>query len=170
MKNKAVKYSGVLFSLTKEHNIVELSANQLPAIKYLYKNVPNFRLLFESKRIALDTKKQILKNVLASFNELLIEFLGIIIEHNSSKYLMQIIDKYLILAKKELYANEIEITSAENLDEKLKQSLAKQLDCSLKINVDSSMIGGIKLRKGNTIFDNSISFQLNQLKKTLYNM
>ena len=99
MKNKAVKYSGVLFSLTKEHNLVELSANQLPIIKHLYKNEPNFRLLFESKRIALDTKKQILKSVLVSFNILLIEFLGIIIEHNSSKYLIQIIDKYLIWEK-----------------------------------------------------------------------
>ena len=77
---------------------------------------------------------------------------------------------HLILANKELYANEIEITSAESLDEELKQNLAKKLDCSLKINIDSSMIGGIKLRKGNTIFDNSISSQLNQLKKTLYNM
>ena len=170
MKNKTVKYSSVLFSLAKEHNVIDLTANQLAIIKNLFKNEPSFRLLVESKRIILDTKKQILKNVLVSFNKLIIEFLTIIIEQNSSKYLVQIIDRYLVMAKKELSSNEIEITLAENLDEELKQTLMQQLNCTLKVNIDSSIIGGIKLRKGNTIFDNSISSQLNQLKKTLYNM
>ena len=41
-----------------------------------------------------------------------------------------------------------------------------------KINkmLDSKLIGGMKLRIGNKIFDNSISYQINQLKKTLHNM
>ena len=91
-------------------------------------------------------------------------------ENNSSKYLISIIDKFLTLSYIELHANEIEITSAQQLDEELKQFLVRKLNCAPKTTIDSSMIGGLKLRKGNKIFDNSISFQLNQLKKTLYNM
>ena len=32
------------------------------------------------------------------------------------------------------------------------------------------IIGGMKLRVGNNIFDNSINYQINQLKKTLHNV
>ena len=127
-------------------------------------------MLFESKRITTDAKKKILKNVLTSFDNVVVEFLQIIMQNNGSKYLISIIDKFLALSYKELRANEVEITSAQQLDDELKQSLTQQLNCTLKIKIDSSIIGGLKLRKGNKIFDNSISFQLNQLKKTLYNM
>ena len=170
MKNKTSKYSTVLFRLAKQYNIIEQISIQLPIIKHLYKTEPNFKLLFESKRITMDDKNQILKNVLISFDNIVVEFLQIIVENNSSKYLISIIDKFLTLSYHELHANEIEITSAQQLDEELKQSLAQKLNCTLKTTIDSSMIGGLKLRKGNKIFDNSISFQLNQLKKTLYNM
>ena len=50
------------------------------------------------------------------------------------------------------------------------QLLSQALNCNLKMTVDSSIIGGMRLRQGNKIFDNSISYQLNQLKKTLYNL
>ena len=40
----------------------------------------------------------------------------------------------------------------------------------IKTNTDPDIIGGIKLRIGNKIFDNSINYQINKLKKTLHNM
>ena len=45
----------------------------------------------------------------------------------------------------------------------------KEMDY-INVKEDLEIIGGIKLRIGNKIFDNSISYQINQLKKTLHNM
>ena len=52
------------------------------------------------------------------------------------------------------------------------QSLYNKLNSNPAINVveQPEIIGGIKLRIGNTIFDNSIGYQINELKKTLHNM
>ena len=50
--------------------------------------------LNESKRIASDTKQTILKNVLNTFENVVVEFLCILIDQKLSKYLIQIIDNY----------------------------------------------------------------------------
>ena len=98
------------------------------------------------------------------------EFLCIIIDQKSSKYLIQIIDKFINLSHKVQHAHEVEIITVDQLDENLINELSYKLNCTIKTTIDKSMIGGMKLRKGNTIFDNSISFQINNLKKTLYNV
>ena len=168
--NKISTYSNTLFNIANENNLLKNITLELGKIKYLYKTVPNFRLLFESKRINSETKQTILKNVLSSFENIIVEFLCIIIDQKSSKRLIQIIDKFIKLSRKAQHAHEVEIITADQLDENLINELSNKLNCTIKTTIDKSMIGGMKLRKGNTIFDKSISFQINNLKKTLYNV
>ena len=168
--NKISTYSNTLFNIASENNLLDQINLDLGKIKYLYKTEPNFRLLFESKRINSETKQTILKNVLTTFENVIVEFLCILIDQKCSKYLIQIINKFIKLSNKARHANEVEIITADQLDEGLINELSKKLNCTVKTTIDKSMIGGIKLRKGNKIFDNSISFQLNNLKKTLYNV
>ena len=170
MKSRINKYPNTLFDLAKQNGMLDEITRQLGQIKYLYKNEPTFKLLFETKRINQEQKKQILKNVLLGFTPLVSKFLSILIDNKMSKNLIGIINKFLSLSKKELYANEIEVITVDHLDENLINELSNKLNCTVKTTIDKSMIGGIKLRKGNKIFDNSISFQLNNLKKTLYNV
>ena len=56
--------------------------------------------------------------------------------------------------------------------EYISQTICNKLNSNPKINIktDPNIIGGIKLRVGNKIFDNSVSYQIKQLKKTLHNM
>ena len=92
--NKISIYSNTLFHIANENNLLKNITLELGKIKYLYKTVPNFRLLFESKRIDSEIKQTILKNVLSSFDNVIVEFLCIIIDQKSSKRLIQIIDKF----------------------------------------------------------------------------
>jgi len=72
--------------------------------------------------------------------------------------------------------NKVDIITATKLGEEELNSLSQKIDGILKnspsVNniTDPKIIGGIKLRVGNNIFDNSVSYQINQLKKTLHNM
>ena len=169
MNSKVAKYSNILFTLSNKLFLLDKVNSQMTIIKNLYKKEPNFRLLVETKRINSETKQNIIKQIFKGFENVVIEFLCIIIQQKYSLYLINIINKFLILANKELSANKIEIIVAKPLDEVTTQSLTKRLNHSINVTVDPSMIGGIKLRQGNKIFDNSISYQLNNLKKTLYN-
>ena len=169
MNSKVAKYSNILYTLSNKNNLLDKVSSQMALIKHLYKKEPNFRLLFETKRINSETKQNIIRQIFKGFEIVVIEFSCIIIQQKDSLHLINIINKFIILANKKLYANKIEIIVAKPLDEDITQSLIKELNHSIKVTVDPSMIGGIKLRKGNKIFDNSISCQLNNLKKTLYN-
>ena len=168
--NKITIYSNTLFNIASKNDLLDQITLELGKIKYLYKTEPNFRLLFESKRINNESKQAIIKNILTTFEIVVVEFLCIIINQKCSKYLIQIIDRFMKLSKKIQHANEIEIITANQLDENLIGDLSNKLNCTIKTKIDKSMIGGIKLRKGNKIFDNSISFQLSNLKKTLHNV
>ena len=170
MKSQINKYPNTLFNLVKQNGMLDEITRELEQIKYFYKHVPTFKLLFETKRINQEQKKQILKNVLIGFTPLVSEFLSILIDSKMSKNLIGIINKFLSLSKKELYANEIEVITVNQPDENLINELSSKLNCTIKTKIDKSMIGGIKLRRGNKIFDNSISYQLEKLKKTLYNL
>ena len=70
----------------------------------------------------------------------------------------------------------IDIMTADKLDDveiqNLSREICNKLNSSPKITIinDPDIIGGIKLRVGNKIFDNSVIYQINQLKKSLHNM
>ena len=168
--NKITTYSNTLFNLANNNDLLNQITLELNKIKYLYKTEPNFRLLFESKRLQGREKQSILRNILTNFEAVVVEFLCIIINQKNSKHLIQIIDQFIKLSHKKQNANEVEITTAEQLDQNLIDVLTKKLNCTIKFKIDKSIIGGVKLRKGNKIFDHSISFQLSNLKKTLYNV
>ena len=74
------------------------------------------------------------------------------------------------LANKDLDNTKIEIITAQNLTKELLESLERKLNCEIQLTINPNIIGGIQLRQGNKIFDNSIVYQLNQLKNTLYNL
>lgn len=170
MKNQAIKYSNTLFDVSKKYNQLKSITPQLESIKILYKSESSFRLLLESKQIALDIKKQILASVLESYEDLVKEFIYILLDNKLTNQLVTIINRFFNLASKDLDNTKIEIIAAQNLTKELLESLEKKLNCEIQLTVNPNIIGGVQLRQGNKIFDNSIAYQLNQLKNTLYNL
>ena len=49
MKSQINKYPNTLFKLTKQSGILSQITEELKKIKYLYRNEPTFKLLFETK-------------------------------------------------------------------------------------------------------------------------
>ena len=147
-----------------------------PGVNYLFNKVPAFRLVLITKRIDNQNKVNILKNALKMFNPLIVEFLSIIVINNQTNNLLNIISRFNRLVNLQSDIKEIDIITANKLDEQeiqaLSQTICNKLNSNPKINTlnDPDLIGGIKLRIGNKIFDNSISYQINQLKKNLHNM
>ena len=115
-------------------------------------------------------RMDVVEPMLNNFGVKLIEFLYILINQKCSKYIIQIVDKFQKLVDKKQVAHKIEIITANKIDDHVIQELSQKLNCKLSITIDEAIIGGIKLRQGNKIFDNSIALQINNLKKTLYNV
>ena len=170
------KYAKSLFDVSvKAKNALSVK-KELQLIAYLFKKTSTFRLVFITKKIDLNQKVDIVNNALNMLSPLTLEFLTIIINNNHSNHLLNIISKFNHLSEVYLGINKVDIITANKLSEDELDSLSQKIDGILNnspvVNniADPNIIGGIKLRIGNNIFDNSINYQINQLKKTLHNM
>jgi len=176
MNNNSKPYAEILYKNCKSSAFLRTIQKEMNSIAYLFKKVPAFRRVLISKRIDNANKYNIIKSSLNKFNPIIIEFLSVIINHNHSNQLLDIISRFNHLIKTKSDIQEVNITTAYTLEQSYLDKIALDISTivggSPKINYTekTEIIGGIKLRIGNKIFDNSILYQLKQLKKTLHNM
>ncbi len=170
------KYAKAIFNISNKAKKITETQKELQFIAYLYKKNSAFRLLFITKKIDSNQKTEIINKVLNMLSPLTLEFLKIIINNNQSNELLNVIKKFNHLSESYLGVNKVDIITAAKLSDQelneLSQTLSGVLNNSPAINniTDPNIIGGMKLRVGNNIFDNSVNYQINQLKKTLHNM
>ena len=170
------QYAKTLLDLSNKSDAISLMQNQLKSVSYLYNKVPAFRLVFVTKRIDTKKKIEIIKNTLKNFNPLIIEFISILIKNNQTNNLLDITTRFDNMASADSNISNVEITTSEKLNNEEIEYISKAISDKIKIKpkldvkTDPGIIGGIKLRVGNKIFDNSVSYQIKQLKKTLHNM
>ena len=170
------KYAKTLFDLSKQTNSVNKIKNELKAVAYLYNKVSAFKLVLITKRINAENKSNIICNALNKFEPLIVEFVLILIKNNQTNNLLDIIMRFNNMCNADSNMNKISVTTASKLNDSQLDNIANIIYSKIGFKpeidqfTDSELIGGIKLRIGNKIFDNSVSYQINQLKKTLHNM
>ena len=95
------------------------------------------------------------------------EFLKLLVNDHKLKSADKIIIEFVKYAKKQAGIMDIEITTAKKLDTKIvdeiKNIFGKETESIEK--VDNSLLGGVKIRTDNIIFDASIKTQLIKLKQ-----
>jgi len=170
------KYAKALFNASLENNSLIDVRESLIAIVKIAKTVPEFNHVLLTKSTSTSNKKNILSNILNEHvNPLVTELLIILIDNDQIQLFTNIMNKYnqlMNMSSKEL---DVLITSKMELSEdelnSVKTDLSSKLNkqINIKNNVDHSIIGGIKLRIGNTIIDNSLSKKLMKLKNNLKN-
>tara|TARA_X000001036_G_scaffold139273_3_gene132034 strand:- start:2724 stop:3278 length:555 start_codon:yes stop_codon:yes gene_type:complete len=170
------KYAKALFNASLENNSLTDVRESLIAIVKIAKTVPEFNHVLLTKSTSISNKKNILSNILNEHvNPLVTELLIILIDNDQIQLFTNIMNKYnqlMNMSSKEL---DVLITSKMELSEddlnSVKTDLSSKLNkqINIKNNVDHSIIGGIKLRIGNTIIDNSLSKKLMKLKNNLKN-
>ena len=170
------KYADTLYNACKDSSLLNTINKELKHVEYLFKKVPAFRLVLITKRIENSKKTTIIKSALYQFNPIIIEFLSAIINNNQSNELLDIIHRFNRIVNTKSDFKEIDIITSEKIHksylENIVQIISDKLSIKSKVNhnVNPEIIGGMQLRIGNKVFDNSISHQLNQLRKTLHNM
>lgn len=97
------------------------------------------------------------------------EFLKLLVKDRKLKKVEPILKDFSVYAKKTAGIHEITITSARHLHaetvKKIKKIFGEKTEAIT--NTDPELIGGIKIRLEDKIFDATIKTQLNQLKNKL---
>ena len=170
------KYAKSLFVVSSKSNDVGDVRDGLDSIVKISKSIPEFNHLLFTKNISRQDKLSILSNLLnGKVNSLVVELLIVLIENDDMQLFIDILNKYSQL----MNANSMEVNvsiisnielSSEKLNsikDNLSQKLNKQIN--IKSDTNRSLLGGLQLRIGNTIIDNSLSNKLMKLKNNLKN-
>ena len=173
-KSNIKKYGQSLYNVAIQKEELTDVNNRLDLIVKILESIPEFNQLFQSDQTTTENKLKILKNVLKDkITSLELELISDILDNSNISILPEISRYFKHLVEKNSSIINMTITSAVDLSvnevDKIKSSveskLNKKIDATTEI--DTNLIGGIKLRIGNTLIDNSISRRLNLLKSKL---
>ena len=168
------KYADALLTVSKELNCIPQTGNSLQIIEQLVKQEKVFRAFFYTQRIEPVEKVNILKAVLGDLiNPAVFEFFALLAGRNEYQMFMLVATVYAKLQKELL--NQIDVTaySIEGIDKDIISTIVRGIEkltgkkVEIRTQSDKELIGGLKLRVGNTIFDGTIANQMAKMKKVL---
>lgn len=171
----ANRYASALFQLAKEAGSIIQCLNELELVENVYKTTPKFHQILIHPKIPTKKKMDLVKNSFAgNVSESVLNTLLLIIERGRANIILAFIDKFKQLAYEEQEMAQAKVYSVKPLSEEYIQAIsevfAKKVGKEKLIIeniVDEDLIGGLKIRIGNRIFDGSIKGQLDRLHRQL---
>jgi len=170
----AKRYAQALFDLSCETNECEAVSNDLLKIQKLINESDKFVIFLHNPVIPLETRQAILEGILKNKVEPLsrrfILFLNVKNRLNLLRDVCQVFEKLYLELNGVL---RVKITSSMTINDRQVNAISKHLKSRLKKNInptvfkDPSILGGIKIQDGDTIYDYSLRTQLEQFKKNL---
>ena len=127
----------------------------------------------ENPKISLDRKINILKKGFGKVEPLVINVVCLLMSRGRLKILDDIYQQYARLIDAHYGIAHAEVVAAVPLDDEVKKSLSNQFakmvghKVVIDARVDPSVVGGFKVKIGDTLIDGSIHNMLESLKKRL---
>ncbi len=171
LKQTAKRLANALYFVSEQNNVLDPVHSGLTTVNDLVKTDSQFRVFVQSKRIAGEYKTTILNTVMGDAGHPLVgELLSHLKGRQATAILRDVGDLFNrqykegknIVSVKGTVASEMSAEEKSSLKFSLDQILGKNTDVSL--DVDESLIGGIRLRIENTFLDATVQNQLQTLR------
>ena len=129
---------------------------------------------FKSKTIEVSEKISLFeKAVASSMNAILVEVLKVVIENDDTNLIQDISKNFTLLSKKKLNIAFVEVVSSFDIDNNQKDDITSSLSelvnkkINIDFNVDKNLIGGLKIKVDDTLYDSSLQTKLENAKSKL---
>ena len=167
------RYAFALLEVAKEKNLVEEYRKDILSIYEALKANTDFARLLSATNIDKEERYRVIEKVLNKFDTEIINYVKVIIKNNRGYYLTKILKETVYRFDDYLNIEEGKLITAYELTEdqihKITASLEGVLNkkVSLKVIVDSSLIGGFKVMLKNDIYDATVIRKVHNIKKML---
>ncbi len=175
-KNKRIitKYAQGLYKVAlKEEDVTQFSV-RLHSIMNILKSVPELNQLFITRTVQIEDKMDMLKNIFGDkISGIEMDLIVLLIENGHMLLYGEILKRFDYLLDKESDITKVQITSSTRLPDDEVQKISSTIEnkiqkkLNVKMDTDISLVGGIKLRVGNTLIDGSVSNHLQKIRDTL---
>jgi F-type H+-transporting ATPase subunit delta len=166
-------YANALFEAAKEKGRLEPVRDDLHAFAEAVEQVPQLKALLESPEVESRQKVEALREILAEADELVRNFLLLVVEKGRAPELGEMVREFDALVAAEEGILDVELTTAVELSEEDAKKLLEQIEKSsgrrlrARREVDPNLIGGFVLRAGSHRADASVRGRLQRLRREL---
>lgn len=172
----AERYGLALYQLAKEQGQVSKWEEEIRLVRKAVKDNPDLITLLSSPNLTIQQKKDVANEVFNKLSPSIVHTIMLLIDRDRQDLIIDVADSFIANANEDQGVAEATVYSVRALTAAETKTIsatfaAKVGRRSLDIEnvVDSELLGGIKIRIGNRIFDGSLSGQLDRLAKTLTN-
>ncbi len=167
-------YADALLNSLPREQVEPVLAEFAAFVQDVYLKHPEFAQMLASAMIKRDDKKAILERVLQDrVSPVFGNFLRVLAKHERMELIPKVLKQLQLLREETGGQVRVEVTSAIPINEATAQSIRESLatkfkfDPILKLSVDPALLGGLRIRVGDTIYDTSLRTRLRQLHERL---
>ena len=160
-------YAAAVFELARESQMVDAVRDDLSAMAQVVASDKDFLELSGSPYFSRESKGQLLQTVFAGHVAgLTMDFLQVINRHNRMAYLPLIAEEYEKLRDAYVGCSLVEATFAKEMSEPEIARFIEEIKAAFKsevklaVRIDPSILGGVILRRGDRIVDNTVKREL----------
>lgn len=178
-KHIARNYAQALIELAgSDLALQEIFLSEIKTINESIFQIKNAKQIFENPAISKDEKKEIINKLFSQkVNQKILNFLFLLIDKQRFSLLPEIQDHLNKLVNKSRgiviaevsSASEIDPVTLENLRQRLESILGKKEKVTIESKIESDLIGGLKVKIEDLVYDGSIRGRLENLKRRLAN-
>ncbi|MCM3586878.1 F0F1 ATP synthase subunit delta [Mesobacillus maritimus] len=170
----AKRYALALFQVASEQNLLDTVEGELRVVKEVFQNNTGLTPVLASPNITLEKKKELLNQAFASASPYVLNTLMLLVDRHRTALITEVADQFIELVNEAKGLAEAKVYSVQPLTDEQKEALS--LAFAPKVGkkalileniTDSNLLGGIKLRVGNRIFDGSLRGKLDRLERKL---
>lgn len=168
----AKRYATALYLAARDRNEVDLIERELEGLHCAVAD-PTVKAMLTSPDIPSSERLKIVDKLVASSTELVRNFVHVLLDRRRQQVLFSVRGEYRAIRMAERGEVDGVVESPRPLDDQELEGLkaiaakfsGKKVDLSVAIVPD--LIGGVRLRVGNTLFDGSVKSSLEQLEQEL---
>lgn len=163
-------YANSLFEVAKEINKEELIKNELSVITDMFIQDDEFYQFFISPKIPKEERKIVFENIYGGrVSEEVINFIHLLLDKQRASEIIKINKFYSALYDESKNLKRVTAETAVKMTEEQKQKLIEKLEKTteseiiLENIVNPKLLGGIVMKVGNDVIDNSVSTKLKEI-------
>jgi F-type H+-transporting ATPase subunit delta len=171
MEEIAEVYARSLFEVAKEHDVLERVHDELGEFAEALADDRTLQVFLFSPYFSSQEKREGVRRIVSDADERFVNFLELVAERHRMPALFRIKREFDALWAEENQLLPVTVTSAIELDEALVEEIGKRIEeqtgrtVELSSTVDPDVLGGLMVRVGNMVLDDTVRNKLERLRK-----
>lgn len=169
------RYATSLADIVLEENAVDKVTEDLKTYSAIFSAVPDLLETFHSPSVPKDTKRKLLDELLLQYptTPIAANFLRVLLDHSRIRYFQPILDDFIKTVNERVGIVSAQVTAAAPLSQQEQNHIEHRLagitgkPTNIEFQTDASLLGGIVVQIGSTVYDGSIRTQLADMKRRL---